>query len=49
DTVTAASHGELIATSIAGARLVTLPAVHLSNVEFPQAFEGAVLSFLGAA
>ncbi|WP_244230452.1 hypothetical protein, partial [Pseudomonas aeruginosa] len=23
-------------------------AVHLSNVEFPQAFEGAVLSFLGA-
>ncbi|WP_244232829.1 hypothetical protein, partial [Pseudomonas aeruginosa] len=24
-------------------------AVHLSNVEFPQAFEGAVLSFLGAA
>ena len=48
DTVTAASHGELIAASIAGARLVTLPAVHLSNVEFPQAFEGAVLSFLGA-
>ncbi|HBO4304688.1 TPA: 3-oxoadipate enol-lactonase [Pseudomonas aeruginosa] len=48
DTVTAASHGELIAASIAGARLVTLPAVHLSNVEFPQAFEGAVLSFLSA-
>lgn len=46
DTVTAASHGELIANSIPGARLLTLPAVHLSNVEFPREFEGAVLDFL---
>lgn len=46
DTVTAASHSELIAQAIPGARLLTLPAVHLSNVEFPREFEGAVLDFL---
>lgn len=46
DTVTAASHGELIAHSIPGARLLMLPAVHLSNIEFPREFEGAVLDFL---
>ena len=46
DTVTAASHSELIAGAIAGARLLTLPAVHLSNVEFPREFDGAVLEFL---
>lgn len=46
DTVTAASHGELIAREIPGARLLTLPAVHLSNIEFPREFEGAVLDFL---
>jgi len=46
DTVTAASHGELIAQAIPGARLLTLPAVHLSNIEFPREFVGAVLDFL---
>lgn len=46
DTVTAASHSELIAEAIPGARLLRLPAVHLSNIEFPREFEGAVLDFL---
>ncbi|WP_447744942.1 3-oxoadipate enol-lactonase [Pseudomonas nicosulfuronedens] len=46
DTVTAADHSELIAQAIPGARLFTLPAVHLSNIEFPREFEGAVLDFL---
>lgn len=46
DTVTAASHSELIAEAIPGARLLMLPAVHLSNIEFPREFEGAVLDFL---
>ncbi|SSW70555.1 3-oxoadipate enol-lactonase [Achromobacter agilis] len=49
DTVTAASHGEQMAATIPGARLVVLPAVHLSNIELPQAFETAVLEFLLAA
>ncbi|MBG6288076.1 3-oxoadipate enol-lactonase [Pseudomonas nitroreducens] len=48
DTVTAASHSELIAEAIPGARLLRLPAVHLSNIEFPREFEGAVLDFLQA-
>ncbi|WP_315808699.1 3-oxoadipate enol-lactonase [Pseudomonas sp. C9-3] len=48
DTVTAASHSELIAEAIPGARLLRLPAVHLSNIEFPREFEGAVLEFLRA-
>jgi 3-oxoadipate enol-lactonase len=47
DTVTLASHGELIAQTIPGARLLTLPAVHLSNVEHPARFVEAVLGFLG--
>ncbi|MBD9576913.1 3-oxoadipate enol-lactonase [Pseudomonas sp. PDM23] len=46
DTVTAADHSELIAQAIPGARLFMLPAVHLSNIEFPREFEGAVLDFL---
>lgn len=49
DTVTAASHGERIAAGIPGARLLTLPAVHLPNIELPEAFEAAVLEFLLAA
>ncbi|WP_338880824.1 3-oxoadipate enol-lactonase [Achromobacter veterisilvae] len=49
DTVTAASHGERIAATIPGARLLVLPAVHLSNVELPEAFEASVLEFLLAA
>lgn len=46
DPVTAASHGELIAATVPGARLLTLPAVHLSNIEFHREFVDAALSFL---
>ncbi|QND63116.1 alpha/beta fold hydrolase [Mesorhizobium loti] len=46
DTVTAVSHSELIATAVPGAKLVVLPAVHLSNVEYPAEFMQAVLGFL---
>lgn len=46
DTVTLASHSELIAATISGSRLVVLPAVHLSNVERPAEFMRAVLDFL---
>lgn len=49
DTVTAASHSELIAAAVPGAKLVVLPTVHLSNVEYPVAFGEAVLGFLGPA
>lgn len=46
DTVTAASHGEQIAAAIPGAQLLVLPAVHLSNIEFPDAFARTVIGFL---
>jgi 3-oxoadipate enol-lactonase len=46
DPVTAASHGEQIAATVPGAKLLVLPAVHLSNVEYPAEFLGAVLEFL---
>jgi len=46
DTVTAASHSELIAAAVPGAKLAVLPAVHLSNVEYPAEFMEAVLGFL---
>ncbi|QVQ25123.1 alpha/beta fold hydrolase [Achromobacter deleyi] len=46
DTVTAASHGELIAATVRGAELRVLPAVHLSNIERPGEFLDAVLTFL---
>ena len=46
DTVTAASHGEQIAATLPGAKLLTLPAVHLANIELPEAFEAAVVEFL---
>src|SRR5262245_1343366 len=36
DTVTALSHSELIAATVPGAKLVVLPAVHLSNIEYPE-------------
>ncbi|MBB3660740.1 3-oxoadipate enol-lactonase [Rhizobium sp. BK650] len=47
DTVTALSHSELIAATVPGAKLVVLPAVHLSNVEYPSEFMQAVQDFLG--
>jgi 3-oxoadipate enol-lactonase len=46
DTVTLPSHSELIAAAVPGSRLVILPAVHLSNVEYPDSFLSAVLEFL---
>ncbi|WP_363800218.1 3-oxoadipate enol-lactonase [Lysobacter firmicutimachus] len=49
DPVTAASHSEAIAATVPDARLAVLPAVHLSNVEYPHEFLGEVLSFLRAA
>jgi 3-oxoadipate enol-lactonase len=46
DTVTLPSHSEWIAVTVPGSRLVVLPAVHLSNIEYPAAFLSAVLEFL---
>jgi 3-oxoadipate enol-lactonase len=46
DTVTRPEHGELIAATIPGAELVTLQAVHLSNVECADEFMRALLAFL---
>jgi 3-oxoadipate enol-lactonase len=46
DTVTLLSHGELIAATVPGSELVVLPAVHLSNIQYPAEFLSAVLTFL---
>lgn len=46
DTVTAAAFSRTMAETIPGARLVVFPAVHLSNVEFPDEFSAAVIEFL---
>lgn len=46
DKVTALSHGELLARSVPGAELLVLPVVHLSNVERPEDFVGALRAFL---
>lgn len=46
DTVTLASHGEQIAATVPGARLVVLPAVHLPNVEDPDTYLRVVQDFL---
>src|SRR5262245_28386454 len=46
DLATTAAEGRGLADSIPGARLVELPAGHLSNVEEPEAFTTAVLDFL---
>jgi 3-oxoadipate enol-lactonase len=48
DTVTSPAHSREIAAAIPGAKLLVMPTVHLSNVEQPQAFESAVIEFLGA-
>ena len=47
DLPTPPDHGRLIADSIQGARMVTLDAAHLSNVEAQADFTKAVLDFLG--
>jgi len=46
DTVTLPSHGEHIAATVPGARLVMLPSVHLPNVEHTEAYVRTVLDFL---
>ncbi|MEX3980409.1 alpha/beta fold hydrolase [Paraburkholderia sp. EG287A] len=48
DTVTAASYSVQMAEAIAGARLLMLPAVHRSNIEFPKRFNDEVVRFLRA-
>lgn len=50
DTLTPTSDAELLASSIAGAELVVLPRVgHLSNLEAPDLFSGALAAFLARA
>ncbi|WP_266171365.1 3-oxoadipate enol-lactonase [Dyella subtropica] len=46
DTITLASHGEHIAATVPGARLVILPTVHFPNVEHPDTYVRTVLDFL---
>jgi 3-oxoadipate enol-lactonase len=46
DVATTPADAELLRARIPGARLITLPAAHLSNVEQPTAFTNAVLEFL---
>ena len=46
DPSTPPAHGQLIATRIAGAKIVSLPAAHLSNIEAAPAFNDALLEFL---
>ena len=46
DTVTAASYSVQMAETIPGATLLVLPAVHLSNIEFPREFVDAVVKFV---
>ncbi len=41
-----AEHGELIAKAVAGASSVMIDAAHLSAIEQPEAFAGAVVAFL---
>jgi 3-oxoadipate enol-lactonase len=48
DTVTSLGLGEEMASTIPGARLKILPAVHLSNIEFPEEFLAEVIAFLGS-
>jgi 3-oxoadipate enol-lactonase len=46
DVATSVADAVLISDGVANARLVTLDAAHLSNVEQPEAFNSAVLGFL---
>jgi 3-oxoadipate enol-lactonase len=49
DPSTPPERGELIAASITGARLLSLDAAHLSNIEATEAFNDAVVAFLSDA
>jgi 3-oxoadipate enol-lactonase len=46
DPATPPAHGALIVERIPGARMVTLDAAHLSNIEAASAYNDAVLGFL---
>jgi 3-oxoadipate enol-lactonase len=46
DPATPPAMGRVLAQGIAGARMIELPAAHLSNLEAPEAFTAAVLEFL---
>ncbi len=46
DPATPPERGKLIADTIAGARLISLDAAHLSNIEATEAFNEAVVAFL---
>ena len=46
DVVTVPAHGEEIAQTIPNAKLVILPAVHMSNIEYGKDFEKLVIDFL---
>jgi 3-oxoadipate enol-lactonase len=48
DPVTTLADGEALAASIPGARLASVPASHISNIEAEQAFTGMLLRFLAA-
>lgn len=48
DLATPSPHAELIRDTIPGAQLLVIDAAHLSNMEQPQAFNGALLGFLAA-
>ena len=47
DPATPPEHAEFLAQNIAGAKLATLDAAHLSNVELPDQFNAALSDFLG--
>lgn len=47
DPATPPDHAKAIVQAIASARLVSLEAAHLSNIEQPEAFTSALLDFLG--
>lgn len=48
DPVTSPEHGRAIVATIPGAQWLSLPAVHMANVECAEAFERAVVDFLTA-
>jgi 3-oxoadipate enol-lactonase len=48
DPATVPKEGEYIAASIRGAKLVSLPAAHISNCEVPDLYNAAVEAFLSA-
>ncbi|WP_197038356.1 alpha/beta fold hydrolase [Billgrantia saliphila] len=46
DPVTTVSHSETMAETIPGARLLVMPAAHMTHIEFPSEFMEVVLNFL---